>query len=294
MTDLALTFLADPAAAPGAPPALLPGHPEVPVTDLGLNRGDGIFEVAGCRSGRVHALGAHLARFARSAALLELPAPNLDHYAAAVRAAVDELTARHPDAELLVKFVLTRGPEMGDPTSGPLGWAIAYPAPDYGRDRAEGIDVITLSRGLASDVAQTAPWLLAGAKTLSYATNKAAAREARRRGADDVLYLSTDGYALEGPNATFIARLGGVLVTPDPALGVLAGTTQADVFAFASARGVPTAVRAVRAAELADADAAWLTSSGRLIAPIRHLDGRPLAGDATFTADALAFLQARG
>lgn len=296
MSDLTLTMLAAPTAALGTPPVLVPGdagEPAVAVTDLGLNRGDGIFEVAGCQEGRVHALEAHLARFARSAAQLDLPAPNLEHYAAAVHRSVGELTARHPRRELLVKFALTRGPEMGDLSAGPLGWALAYPAPDYARDRV-GIDVVTLSRGVASDVVDAAPWLLAGAKTLSYAANKAAVREAKRRGADDALFVSTDGYVLEGPNASFIARVNGELVTPDPAQGVLRGTTQADVFAFAARRGIPTTMRPMRVDELDAVDAAWFTSSGRLIAPVRRLDGRALPGDAAFTADALAYLAARG
>ena len=153
---------------------------------------------------------------------------------------------------------------------------------------------MTLSRGVASDVVDAAPWLLAGAKTLSYAANKAAVREAKRRGADDALFVSTDGYVLEGPNASFIARINGELVTPDPAQGVLRGTTQADVFVFAARRGIPTTMRPMRVDELDAVDAAWFTSSGRLIAPVRRLDGRALPGDAAFTADALAYLAARG
>lgn len=292
MTDPTLTLLDDPTAqntlgwtiqADASVPQLL-------VSDLGVNRGDGIFEVAGCLAGRVQALPAHLTRFARSAAMLDLPAPNLDLYEAAVHASVAALTERRPDEELLVKFVLTRGQEMGD-AGRPTGWALAYPAPDFTRERVEGIAVITVSRGVASTVADDAPWLLAGAKTLSYAVNKAVAREAKRRGA---VFVSTDGFALEGPNANLIARIDGVLVTPDPAQGVLRGTTQADVFAYASGLGMQTSVRAIPVAELAEADAAWLTSSGRLIAPIRSLDGRPLAGDPEFTASVLAHLRARG
>src|SRR5690625_7099343 len=71
--------------------------------------------------------------------------------------------------------------------------------------------VVTLDRGLASTVVDTSPWLLPGAKTLSYAVNMAATREAVRRGAEDVLFVSTDGYALEGPTSTLLVRHGDVL-----------------------------------------------------------------------------------
>lgn len=296
MTDVTLTLLADPAAPAGSAPVLVDadaraGH--VLVTDLGVNRGDGIFEVAGCVEGRIHALDAHLARLARSATLMELPPPNLTHFEAAARRCVAALTARHPHAELLVKLVYTRGQEVGDP-DGPTGWAMAYPsAPAYARSR-RGIAVVTLDRGIASDAMRAAPWLLAGAKSLSYAINRAALREAHRRGVDDVLFLSSDGHVLEGPNSTVILRLGGVLVTPDPSEGVLPGTTQADLFAWAAEQGLRTETRPVFASELGDADAAWFTSSGRLCAPLTSLDGRPLAVDAAWTAAANTFLLARG
>lgn len=175
----------------------------------------------------------------------------------------------------------------------PTGWAMAYLSPDHTAQRA-GIDVVTLSRGVASDVTRSAPWLLPGAKSLSYAVNRAAMREAARRGADDVLFVSTDGHALEGPSSSLIARIGGVLVTPHPDEGVLPGTTQADVFAWAEAHGGRTQVRPVPASELADADALWLVASGRLCSPIRSLDGRPYAVDAALTAEWNRMLRARG
>ena len=45
-------------------------------------------------------------------------------------------------------------------------WATTPPA-------TVGIRVVTLDRGYRHDVAQTSPWLLQGAKTLSYAVNRA-------------------------------------------------------------------------------------------------------------------------
>ena len=45
----------------------------IPVTDQGLIRGDGVFEVIRLYGGRPYALDAHLARLERSAAGLRLP-----------------------------------------------------------------------------------------------------------------------------------------------------------------------------------------------------------------------------
>lgn len=295
MTDLTVTLIADPAAPAGSVPVLVdadPRDPHVLVTDLGVNRGDGIFEGVGAVGRRLHSLDAHLRRFARSAELLELPPPNLDAYAAAVHRCVDRLAERHPDRQLTVKFLYTRGQEVGEAPPRPVGWAMAFPTQDFTAERA-GIDVVSLSRGVRADIGATAPWLLPGAKTLSYAVNRAALREAHRRGADDVLFVSTDGYALEGPTSSLIARVGGAWVTPSPDQGVLPGTTQADLFAWAAARGVRTEGRPVPLADLDAADALWLVSSVRLCAPVRSLDGRAVPVAAALTAELNDFLLAR-
>src|SRR5690606_38090936 len=134
------------------------------------------------------ALEHHLRRFERSAAALDLPAPDLDAYRAAVAAAIAELP---PAPEAWAKTVLTRGVEGEDR---PTGWVYATHSGDQSEPRTNGLRVVTLDRGLRHDVERTSPWLLAGAKTLSYAMNRAVQREALRRGADDAIFVSSDGF----------------------------------------------------------------------------------------------------
>lgn len=107
----------------------------------------------------------------------------------------------------------------------------------------------------------------------------AALREARRRGAQDVIFTSIDRFILEGPNATVIARIDGVYVTPPVELGLLPGTTQSDAFAALESWGDSVATRRIDVAELRRADAVWLCSSTRGVAPVRSLDGEPLTVD---------------
>ena len=66
-----------------------PDQPQVNALDLGATRGDGIFESISVGAGRPQALEHHLRRFARSAAMLELPAPDLDTWRAVVHAVID-------------------------------------------------------------------------------------------------------------------------------------------------------------------------------------------------------------
>jgi 4-amino-4-deoxychorismate lyase len=156
------------------------------------------------------------------------------------------------------------------------------------------VRVALLDRGYRHDISVTAPWLLVGAKTLSYALNRSALREAARRGADDVVFISSDGYVLEGTTSSVVLRRGGVLLTPggtaDARLGILDGTTQGDLFRWAARRGIATDAMLVTAAELRTSDAAWLVSSGRQAVPVRSIDGVPHPVDTKLTAEMNSYL----
>jgi 4-amino-4-deoxychorismate lyase len=252
--------------------------PRLRVLDLGATRGDGIFETVSVTAGRAHALEAHLERFAASARLLDLPTPDAEVWHPAIMAAI---AAHAPVAELSVKLVLTRGIEG---TEIPTAWVYAETAPDYTAVRIDGIRVVTLDRGYRHDVALTSPWLLQGAKTLSYAVNRAALREAARRGADDVVFVSSDGFLLEGPTSTLILRKGRTIRTPRTDQGILAGTTQASAFEFFEAEGFETSYELLPLDQLQSADAAWLVSSVRQAAPVREIDGKAIPMDDDLTA----------
>lgn len=268
------------APEPAEPFTVVPyDQPIVDGMNLGITRGDGIFETVGIHDGRVHEVQPHLDRFARSAAMLDLPEPDKEAFRAAVELGIGLLDEGAQDA--YCKYVLTRGIEGR--ASGAFGYAFLDANPDWTRQRTEGIAVVTLSRGYALDIQQTAPWLLQGAKTLSYAVNRSVLREAERRGAEDVVFTTTDGYALEGPTSSLLLRFGDRFVTPTPELGVLHGTGQQGSFAWLEQQGFTTEYRPVRVEELAEADALWMTNSQRLAAPIRRLDDVDRPVDRAFT-----------
>ncbi|HET6878265.1 MAG TPA: aminotransferase class IV [Jatrophihabitans sp.] len=253
-----------------------PATPVVRADDAGVTRGDGCFE--GCRVrtdqhgvSSVDKLDAHLARMARSAAALELPFDE-----PAWRALVDTATgAWSRPGEAAMKLLLTRGAPGGAPT----GFAQITPLPaHYPRQRRDGLRIITLDRGYASTSFRDAPWLLGGVKTLSYAVNMAAAREAERRGVDDVLFVTSDGYVLEAPTASVVWSAGRTLhTTPTGDTGILAGTTQQLLFAKARAAGWQTAERLATVDELHAAEVVWLVGSVRGAVDVVELDGKPRA-----------------
>jgi 4-amino-4-deoxychorismate lyase len=290
----ALAMLNQPSAdAPphheGEPPFRLldPDGRYLSVLDLGATRGDGIFETISAGRGRAQALEPHLVRFARSAEALDLPVPDLPVWREAILAVIAQIG---PVAEASVKTVYTRGIE-GD--GRPTGWVYGSVSPDYSRVRVDGVRVVTLDRGYRHDVATTSPWLLAGAKTLSYAVNRAVLREAARRRADDVIFVSSDGFVLEGPTSTVLIRRGNTLITPGTGLAILEGTTQGSIFEFAATRGMTTGFELAPATALRDADALWLVSSIRHAAPVTQLDGSPVPLDPELTEAMNAYLSAR-
>jgi 4-amino-4-deoxychorismate lyase len=293
MSKTALALLNQPSAdvpphKPDAPAFELadPSVPHVSVLDLAPTRGDGIFEALGITKGMPHAIEAHLRRFASSAAKLDLPAPDIHAWRAAIDAVIAELDT---DSESLVKLVMSRGIE-GDPEARPTGWVYGWPAADFSAARTNGISVVTLDRGYRHDVEQTSPWLLAGAKTLSYAVNRAVMREAARRGADDVIFVSSDGFVLEGPSSSVVFRRGNTLLTPGTGLGILEGTTQGDLFQWAAEKGMQTGFELLTPTDLVKADALWLVSSGRQAAAVRAIDGVEHEVQHEVTAEMNAYL----
>ncbi|WP_404475327.1 aminodeoxychorismate lyase [Microbacterium aerolatum] len=252
--------------------------PALSVGELSTQRGDGVFESIGVIDRHAQEVIPHLERLANSARICDLPAPNQEQWRQAVAVAAAEC----PAGEAVIKLILSRGVEHG-PT--PTAWVTAAPASDFSNVRRDGVKVVTLDRGYSLDVAEHAPWLLLGAKTLSYAVNMAALREAHRRGADDAIFLSSDGFVLEAPTASLILRFGDRFVTPAPTGGILHGTTQLSVFEYLSERGFDVGYERVPATDLPRADAAWLVSSVRLAVPITAVDAAPLPAAPALTTD---------
>jgi 4-amino-4-deoxychorismate lyase len=225
------------------------------------------------RDGAVDKLDAHLARLARSATALEIAFEPV-----AWRALIGQAVAAWTEpGEAAMKLLLTRGPVGGSPT----GLVSIGPLPvDYPRQRREGLKVVTLSRGIGSSAFADAPWLLGGVKSLSYAINMAAQREAVRRGADDALFVSADGVVLEAPTGSVVWSIGRTLhTTPTRGTGILAGTTQRLLYERAAAADWRTRETAATVDDLHAADVIWLIGSVRGPVDVVELDGKARVRD---------------
>jgi 4-amino-4-deoxychorismate lyase len=237
-----------------------PAEPVLRADDEALMRGRAAFETIRVYGGTPFKLPEHLERLAGSAARLGLPDVNRLELEQLAREALD--AAAEADAVLRLFW-----------TPAPVAIALVSALPDhYEALRARGQRLISL-RGIRADE----PWLLPGVKSTSYAVNIAAEDEARRRGADDAVFVDPAGTVLEGPTTNVWWRRGATLYTPSLDLGILAGVTRATVLDLASELGYGVAEGHFPLAELATADEAFTSSSVREVMPVTEVDGATVA-----------------
>lgn len=242
--DVVVTL--DGAAHSGATPLIC-------AVDPILTRGAAVFETTLVRGGRPCLLDAHLARLERSAVTVGLPRPDTARWRAAVDTAV---ASWHSGGDAVLRLV------SGRMTSFVM---ISGVPPRAITARCDGVAAVTLEPG-----PRTA---LTGVKSLSYALNSAALREAARRGADDVIFVSVTGEVLEGPRSSVVIASDGMLLSPPATRPILAGTTVGALFDI----GPSCAFRPLQLSDLFAAQGVWLLSAVTLAARVHTLDGMPLA-----------------
>jgi branched-chain amino acid aminotransferase len=213
----------------------------ISVTDEGLTRGDGAFEVIRLYQGRPFALDDHLARLHRTCAGLRLP---IDHDAVG-----DELHAliqASGPADVLLRIVLTRG-----------GRRIATIEPLPQVPETSRVATVTYAPNRVLD----------GLKTLSYAANMLAGRLAREQGFDEALFVTPHGRVLEGPTWSFFWVTGGRVLTPPLEDRILDSITRRYVIEECDAQEAICTLDDVRAA-----DEAFIASTVREAQPIAVVD----------------------
>ncbi len=285
MTDLLI--LVDPTAATFELTDL--NAAQLPVTDLSAHRGDGIFETVlvsmGAHGATVVSRQRHFTRFQASASALDLPDPDQGLWDRVIDSLIAEVAAADPGiVEFGIRYALSHGEQGADGEFRPRGWAFPVTVDDHIRSaREQGVTAVSLDRGFEAYIGSKAPWLLIGAKTLSYAVNQAAGRYAAANDADEALFVSHDGIVLEGPTANLLIRRGDRLLTPNPDAGLLSGTTQRLIFDHAEVLGLQAEYADLRLQDVKDADGAWFVSSMRTAVALRELDGNAISVDQRLT-----------
>jgi 4-amino-4-deoxychorismate lyase len=254
--------------------AVDPEQPVLHADDLALLRGQAAFETLRVYAGEPFQWEAHLARLTSSAERIGLPHVDEDGLHSLAREALHAAAT----GDCVLRLYWTGGREgSGRPTALAL---VSRLPDDLEQRRARGIRLISLQLALDSAQRTESPWLLAGVKSTSYAVNMAAEAEARRRGADDAVFLSTEGLVLEGPVTNVWWRRGRRLYTPALDLGILAGVTRSEVLRLARDQGYEVDEGRYTIDALASAEEAFTSSSVRELMPVVTLDGQQI-GDGT-------------
>ena len=247
-----------------------PAEPVLHADDEAFLRGRAAFETIRVYGGRPFRLDDHLERLRGSARRLSLP----EDEAAQLRPLVAEALAAAGEPDAVLRLYLTPGRE-GEGRATALAMVSTLP-PDLEARRAHGMRAITVPLGLDPTLRAEAPWLLGGVKSTSYAVNMAAEAEARRRGAEDAVFLASGRIVLEGPVTNVWWRSGRELFTPALELGILAGVTRAVLLEEAAGLGYEVREGAYPVERLAAAEEAFTSSSVREVMPVVGLDDEPV------------------
>jgi branched-chain amino acid aminotransferase len=255
-------------------------HPASEASISPLNRGflygDAIYEVWRTYHGTIFAWDEHFDRLERSAHSLYMQLPwtraQLLPEVARTVAAFRQRTSYQDD--VYIRLQVSRG-------GGPIGLDIAL------ADRAEFVLLVqpcpanppeVMQRGLKLSIAMAlrrnpVESLSPAWKTGNYLNNVLGLREARARGADDVLMLNLQGEITEAATSNIAFVREGEVITPRLDAGILAGITRGLLLGtVAPAAGVRASEAVLRPQDLGGMRECFLLSSTKDITPVGAID----------------------
>ena len=251
-------------------------EPSLTPLNRGFLYGDAIYEVWRTYHGTVFAWEEHFDRLENSARALHLPLPwtrrgMLAEIARTVAAFRQTTSFRD---EVYIRLQVSRG-------AGSIGLDVALadqpqfvllvqPCPNNSAAILRDGSKLSIATSLRRNPIES---LNPAWKTGNYLNNILGLREARARGADDVVMLNQRGEITEAAtsNIAFVAH--GEVITPPLDAGILAGITRGLLLRrIASAAGVRASEATVRPPDLAAMRECFLLSSTRDITPVRAID----------------------
>lgn len=229
-----------------------------------LTRGVGFFETLWVLNRRPVFFRRHLERLVSSCRALEVPIPA----PSAVRRAVREsLASARSGGEYGMRWChLAVSTDLDDPRSWRF-FATVFPVPEDVEQKRRGVRAITLP----SDWQRLTPkW-----KTIDYRASVAGLRRARRRSAEEAIFVDRRGRVLEGTTCNLFALRQADGATPPEKAHILPGVVRAWVLENASRVGLRFRQAPVTASRLLEGG--FVTASLTGLAPVVALDGKRCA-----------------
>ncbi len=232
----------------------------LPIGDLAILRGYGVFDFMRTYGGRPFHLRDHIERLERSAQFvgLTLPAP-VDR----IEKIVLNTLGKNAAGEYDIRVVVTGGPSEDSitPAGKPRLIVMATglkPVPPEWYEKGVKIATVPVERRM--------PW----AKSLNYVAAVMALGEASRKSAVEAVYTDNDGNLREGTTSNLFAFIHGKLVTPCTE-SVLPGITRQVVLSLAE-NEFEIELRKIHRRELETAQGAFLSSSVKEVLPVIMAD----------------------
>lgn len=232
--------------------ALVEGPVPFDLTDRGLLLSDGVFDTALALDGRVVFEDAHVTRLVAAAATLGF---SIDR--ARILEAMRALATIAPRAAIRTTLTRGAGPRGIAPPSEahPLLFASAAPTSEALAFAPMRLYPTAIARNETSPASRL--------KTLGYLDAVIAAGEARAAGFDEALFSNTQGRIACAGIGNLFAVIDGALCTPPLEEGVLDGIVRGAIL-----QRLPVRERPIAPADLARAEAVYVTNSLRLVSPV--------------------------
>lgn len=251
-------------------------EPSLSPLNRGFLYGDAIYEVWRTYDGVLFAWREHWRRLEQSAAALRIGLPMA---ADAMLEEIRRTAAAYREhtgftGELYVRLQITRGagaigldPALADRPDFVL---LVQPNKDLTPQLLREGYRLSLEKNLRRNPAASVnpAW-----KTGNYLNNILCLREARARGADDVVMVNLAGEITEAATSNLGFIRGDTLFTPPLHAGILGGITRGLILGgIASAAGLTPCERALRPGDLPEMEECFLMSTTRDVAPIGRID----------------------
>jgi branched-chain amino acid aminotransferase len=236
----------------------------LPLNDLGIVRGYGVFDFMRTYNGVPFKLREHVQRLQNSARLIGLSLPWSTEE---IEAITKDTLGRNNLPEANIRIVVTGGSSANfiTPSGQPSLMVIVTPVSQYPREYYEqGIKVITV---------QTERFL-PKSKSLSYISAISALQQAKLNHAIEALYVNQQGQVLEGTTTNLFVFRGSQLITPKE--NILKGITRDVVLELAQNR-FEIVEQPIDYSDLNHCDEAFITSSTKEIMPVVQIDELPIS-----------------
>lgn len=247
---------------------------KVSAFDRGFSHGDGLFETIRAYAGWVFALDRHLGRLRKGALQIGIP---FDGEVKEWRRVIGELLRRNrlQAVDSSLRLILTRGAD----TLGTLLPPATPPSPTVllvakplemgiaGRQQV-GIGAATVRWGT--------PFNPLHIKSLGYLYNMLAMTHAKREGAEEALFVATDGFIVEGATSNVFSVSKEMLTTPPESSGLLPGITRDVLIEIAKQEGLVVREAPLLLDDLLAAEEAFLTGSLKEVMPLIAVDGNKI------------------